>query len=193
MDVPKLIIVAEHDTCIHTEQWLERLQLLASRLHEFPNSMLQIRAKTKPNLRIWAYKQLPKHPRIVINGFVEGKQFPFLHLPQSQATKVTQSFGMSIHNPLDPDLYDALSPLYYQLGPIFLPLSKHGTPQGCSLITETKKRTQTPIIAVGGITPQNTKYVIHAGAYGVASSGFILQAPDPIYALQQLYTAVCKN
>ena len=190
MDVPKLIIVAEHDTCAHTQQWLERLQLLTNRLQDFPKAMLQIRAKTKPELRMWAYNQLPKHPRVIINGFVEGEAFPFIHLPQSQAENVTQPFGMSIHSVQDPKQYDSLGPLYYQLGPIFSPISKQGNPQGCSLITQTKRQTHTPIIAVGGITPQNTKIVVDAGAYGVASSGFILQASNPILALQELYAAV---
>ena len=190
MDVPKLIIVAEHDTCAHTQQWLERLQLLANRLHDFPKAMLQIRAKTKPNLRMWAYNQLPKNPRVIINGFVEGETFSFLHLPQSQAENTAQPFGMSIHSSEDPQRYDSLAPLYYQLGPIFSPISKQGNPQGCSLIAQTRRKTHTPIIAVGGITPQNTKAVIDAGAYGVASSGFILQASNPILALQKLYSAV---
>ena len=193
MDVPKLIIVAEHDTCAHTQQWLERLKLLANRLQDFPKVMLQIRAKTKPDIRMWAYNQLPKHPRIIINGFVEGETFSFLHLPQSQADNANQPFGMSIHNAQDPKKYDSLAPLYYQLGPIFSPISKQGKAQGCSLITQTRRHTRTPIIAVGGVTPQNTKDVMDAGAYGVASSGFILQASNPILALQQLYIAVHNN
>lgn len=190
MDVPKLIIVAEHDTCAHTQQWLERLRLLTNRLDDFPKAMLQIRAKTKPVLRMWAYRQLPKHPRVIINGFVEGETFPFVHLPQSQAENTAQPFGMSIHSAQDPKRYDSLAPLYYQLGPIFSPISKQGKPQGCSLIAQTRKQTSTPIIAVGGVTPQNTKAVMDAGAYGAASSGFILQASNPILALQKLYTAV---
>ena len=190
MDVPKLIIVAEHDTCLHTEQWLAHLILLANRLKEFPDAMLQIRAKTKPSLRIWAYDQLPRNPRIVINGMVPGTSFPFVHLPQSQVQKTTQSFGMSIHHPQDPDQYDELGPQYYQLGPIFSPISKKGSPKGLSLITETKKRTRTPIIAVGGITPGNTTSVMDAGAYGIASSGFVLRSSDPLSALYKLYKAV---
>ena len=193
MDVPKLIIVAEHDTCSHTHQWIACLLLLANQLDDFPNVMLQIRAKSKPYLRIWAYDQLPKHPRIIINGFVEGRSLPFIHLPQSQVKNTVQSFGMSIHSSNDPYRYDHLSPHYYQLGPIFSPISKKGIPQGTSLIKETKERTQTPIIAVGGITPDNTKMVMDAGAYGIASSGFVLHAHDPIYALWKLYKAVHKN
>ena len=44
----------------------------------------------------------------------------------------------------------------------------------------------------GGLTytPKNTKAIIDAGAYGAASSGFILRASNPILALQKLYTAV---
>ena len=192
MDVPKLIIVAEHDSCVHTEQWLKHLVLLAHNLQNFPSAMLQVRAKTKPELRMWAYKQLPFHPRIVINGTVEGYDQPFLHLPQSQVSKQDFSFGMSIHSQYDPVQYDSLSPLYYQLGPIFQPLSKQGNAQGLRLITETAKQTKTPIIAVGGITPQNTMSVLHAGAYGIASSGYIMQSPSPIESLKKLYQTVCS-
>ena len=141
MDVPKLIIVAEHDSCSDTQQWLSCLLVLAEQLESFPDVMLQIRAKTRPELRIWAYEQLPKHPQIIINGVVPERKLPFVHLPQSQVPADVQSFGMSIHSTHDPYRYDTLSPRYYQLGPIFEPISKRGVPKGLTLIQETKKRT----------------------------------------------------
>lgn len=193
MEIPKLIIVAEHDICTSTQEWFSRVQLFASLLNTYPKTVLQIRAKTRPELRSWAYKQLPHHPYICINGYTNDAKPPMVHFPQSQVPANPKSpFGMSIHHHCDPKLYDSLSPLYYQLGPIYSPISKRGNPQGLSIITETKRCTDTPIIAVGGITPSNIKDVIRAGACGVASSGFLLQSTKPEEALHTLYLSVHK-
>ena len=195
MDVPKLIIVAEHDTCASTKQWMKLLHELSLQLENYPFAVLQIRAKTKPHLRKWAYQKLPKHPQIVINGMVENVKPQIHHFPQSevQSKPSVSAFGMSIHSPLDPYKYDSFSPLYYQLGPIFPPLSKKGIGKGLSLLEQTVANTKTPILAVGGITAENTKMTLKAGAYGVASSGTILRSKDPIRSLDEMYRAVLNH
>lgn len=191
MDAPRLIIVAEHDTCIHTQQWMTLLHLFALQLNRYPHLFLQIRAKTKSELRSWAYRTLPNHPRICVNDPVDDISPKLVHIPQSRIHPAPkQPFGMSIHHHDDPMQYDVLSPLYYQLGPIYSPISKIGTPQGLELIRQAHQRTSTPIIAVGGITPSNTKDVINAGAHGISSCGYLLTSKEPAKALHKLYTAL---
>ena len=192
MDIqPKIIIVAERDTCNTTSAWIDRIQVFARHLHLFPHVLLQIRAKTQPSLRWDVFSCIQRHPQIVVNGSPREYSLAateMMHFPQRDApvTKPSFSFGMSIHHPQDPYRYDHLKPLYYQLGPIYSPLSKEGTGKGCTLISHTRKHTHTPIIAVGGITPDSISSVVAAGAQGVASSGYLMRHPDPILALTEL-------
>jgi|GEM_PF-6794214 len=193
--IPKIIIIAERDCCESTALWLTQIQKIAQCLDQFPSVMLQIRAKTKPSLRWMALEQLPVHPQIYINGSATEfcrADFTIIHLPQREAPKKALSFpfGLSIHQPSDPLRYDELKPRYYQLGPIFTPLSKPGVGQGCDLIRATSLQTKTPIIAVGGITPKNIPNVLRAGALGVASSGYVMRHPDPIYAVTSMLEAM---
>ena len=192
MDInPKIIIVAERDTCATTTAWMERIQLFAQHLHLFPHVLLQIRAKTQPSLRWSALASIPLHPQVVVNGSpleFSLAQMEMMHFPQREApsTRPPFPFGMSIHHPDDPNRYAHLRPLYYQLGPIFSPLSKEGTGKGCTLISQTRRYTRTPIIAVGGITPESVAIVLESGAQGVASSGYLMRHPEPISALNEL-------
>jgi thiamine monophosphate synthase len=195
--IPRIIIIAEHNSCSDTKHWFSLLHLFAKNLEFFPNTMLQIRSKTRPDLRSIAAKELPPHPQIAINSSIseyEKNDVDFLHLPQKEAPQHLLSFpfGLSIHHHTDPHHYDEFNPNYYQLGPIFSPISKKGIPQGISLIERTAKETQTPIIAVGGIHPHNINEVLSAGAFGVASSGYLMQAAKPITALETLYSTMEK-
>jgi len=192
---PKIIIVAERDACTSTAAWLERIQLFASHLHLFPRVFLQIRAKASPSLRWKALSNMAHHPQIILNGATTDYQdaaVDIMHLPQSKAPlqKPTFPFGLSIHHPTDPQRYDFLQPLYYQLGPIFSPISKQGQGKGCDLITQTRLYTKTPIIAVGGITMAEIPLVLHAGADGIASSGYLMRHPNPIAALKKMTHAI---
>ena len=192
MDIaPKIIIIAERDCCPTTTAWMDRIQLFAQHLHLFPHVLLQIRAKTQPSLRWDALANIPHHPQVVVNGSpleYSLARMEMMHFPQRDApsTRPFFPFGMSIHHPTDPYRYEHLRPLYYQLGPIFSPLSKEGAGKGCTLISQTRKHTSTPIVAVGGITPESIANVLEAGAQGVASSGYLMRHPKPISALTEL-------
>ncbi len=82
---------------------------------------------------------------------------------------------------------------YAQLAPIFPPLSKprSGPYLGAEAIAAAAHH-GVPILAQGGITADNAAAMIAAGAAGVAVSGAILSAPDPIAAAQSLRAALCS-
>ena len=192
---PKIIIIAERETCTSTDAWIARIQVFVSHLHLFPRVFLQIRAKKSPSLRWKALSKISYHPHIILNGSrteYQDASVDIMHLPQSKAPlqKPNFSFGLSIHNPKDPQKYDFLQPLYYQLGPIYSPISKEGIGKGCELITKTRLYTKTPIIAVGGITTTSIPQVLDAGADGIASSGYLMQHLTPIVALEKMYHAI---
>ena len=85
--------------------------------------------------------------------------------------------GKSIHS-----VNETLSELesfldYWIIGPIFKTLSHpNSDPIGLGAITELKKVSPLPIIGIGGITQNNSNYIIERGATGVAVKRYILES-----------------
>lgn len=80
---------------------------------------------------------------------------------------------------------------YYLIGPVFDSISKpdsHGV--GLRVVESAVSRTQKPVFAVGGITPKNVRSCIESGAYGVASIGGIINAPDATASLNEYLVAL---
>jgi len=57
-----------------------------------------------------------------------------------------------------------------------------GEPRGLTLISQIRQHCNIPIIAIGGITPENANEVLKAGASGVAVISAIIAAPDILQA-----------
>jgi thiamine-phosphate pyrophosphorylase len=55
-----------------------------------------------------------------------------------------------------------------------------------ALISEAKAELDIPVVAIGGITPENAAEVVAAGADAIAVVGGILDAPDPAAAASSL-------
>ncbi len=77
---------------------------------------------------------------------------------------------------------------YIGLGHIFPTGSKqkNGPPLGTSYIGKVKHELHIPVIAIGGITLDNAREVILAGADGIAVISAIGMAPDPVKATAEL-------
>jgi thiamine-phosphate pyrophosphorylase len=97
--------------------------------------------------------------------------------------------GQSVHSVEEARHDGGGSADYVELGTIF-PSRSHpgGSALGLDPIREAA-RFGTPVLAVGGITPENIASVIEAGAAGVAVISAILSAPDPRAAAEQLAAA----
>lgn len=87
--------------------------------------------------------------------------------------------GVSTHSDSEADAVSAAAD-YAQLAPLFAPLSKPATrpPLGLEALTRAAA-SALPLIAQGGITPENAAATIAAGARGIAITGSILQSSDP--------------
>jgi len=80
---------------------------------------------------------------------------------------------------------------YLIAGTVFETASKPGTPAGgLDLVRAVVEAVQAPVIAIGGITPENAGDVIAAGADGVAVISAILDADDPKGAAERLRAAI---
>jgi len=80
---------------------------------------------------------------------------------------------------------------YVICGTVFETASKLGQPgAGLSLVREVATTVRLPVIAIGGIRPENVREVIEAGADGVAVIGAVLDADDPQRAAEDLRRAL---
>lgn len=69
---------------------------------------------------------------------------------------------------------------YIGLGPVFPTGSKSDAAPACGLATiaELRRRVNTPIVAIGGINPENAAEVMAAGADGIAVISAVVSQPD---------------
>lgn len=87
--------------------------------------------------------------------------------------------GVSTHNPEQVAEADHTSADYIAIGPVFSTLSKTNPDPvvGLDGIRRARLLTQKPLVAIGGITRQNCRSVIEAGADSVAVISDLVQEP----------------
>lgn len=91
-------------------------------------------------------------------------------------------FGLSTHDESELERALACGPAYVALGPIYPTRLKEmkWQPQGLPRLTEWKRRAgSTPLVAIGGLTPQLLPAVFAAGADSAAVVTDIQQAESP--------------
>ncbi|SIS75310.1 thiamine phosphate synthase [Salimicrobium salexigens] len=70
---------------------------------------------------------------------------------------------------------------YLIFGHVFTSSSKPGlSPKGIRELKKVVQHVRVPVLAIGGITPENTNVVMEAGASGVAVLSGVLLADDPV-------------
>jgi thiamine-phosphate diphosphorylase len=81
---------------------------------------------------------------------------------------------------------------YVGVGPIFLTGSKDDAsePIGLDELKRVRKALSIPIVAIGGISIDNSESVVKAGADGIAVISAIASAPDMIKAARDLSSAI---
>ena len=81
---------------------------------------------------------------------------------------------------------------YVGVGPVFATGSKHdaGIPIGLTEFRRLADLTGLPAIAIGGISPENARSAIDAGATGIAVISSIFGVSDPLIAAEALASAI---
>ncbi|MEN6627908.1 MAG: thiamine phosphate synthase [Candidatus Sumerlaeia bacterium] len=74
---------------------------------------------------------------------------------------------------------------YVTLSPIYETPGK-GRPLGLEPLRELTGKTQSPVIALGGIGPERIGEVMRAGAYGIAAIRSVFGRPDPAAAVARI-------
>lgn len=147
-------------------------------------------------------KGVPKE-KLIINDRVDvavalqlkGVQLAYHSL---NAKLVKESFpsltvGCSIHSMKE--AMDAQSDVadYAIYGHIFETVCKpQSLPRGLKELEEIVKKVRIPIIAIGGIKPNNVEDILQVGANGIAVMSGVFLADDPIHAAKT-YASILKN
>ncbi|MBI2659924.1 thiamine phosphate synthase [Candidatus Woesearchaeota archaeon] len=86
--------------------------------------------------------------------------------------------GLTVHNEKEAVKAEKIGADYIGLSPIFKTSTKKdaGKPCGISMIRKVRKKTNLPIVAIGGITKQNISKVIMAGADSAVAISAVLKA-----------------
>lgn len=77
---------------------------------------------------------------------------------------------------------------YAMVSPVFTTPSKpgYGPPLGVDGLAELVALSRVPVLALGGITPDNARACVAAGAAGVAVMGAVMRAADPAAVVRDL-------
>jgi len=116
--------------------------------------------------------------------------FDAMRAAQARALLGAQAWiGVSAHDPVAVGAEPHAD--YVHLAPIFPPLSKTSdrTPLGLAGLRAAGSA-GVAVIAQGGIEPANVREVVASGAAGVAVTGTIANAPDPVRAARALRSAL---
>ena len=65
---------------------------------------------------------------------------------------------------------------FVTFGPVFATPSKHGRVQGIEALRDACAAEKIPVFAIGGVTPENARSCLDAGAHGVAVVGAVMGA-----------------
>ena len=83
---------------------------------------------------------------------------------------------------------------YISAGCIFTSVTKPAlAPAGPGLIEDIAGAVSVPVVAIGGITPENARTAIEAGAGGVVSVSYVWNSPDWRKAVAELAAAVQRQ
>lgn len=111
-------------------------------------------------------------------------------LPAPAARKLLPAgmiLGVSTHSAAQARQAQADGADYVAVGSIYQTFTKENFElAGLELIRAVRPLIQKPLVAIGGITPDNVEKVIRAGADGVAVISSVLGAPDPLAATRAL-------
>jgi thiamine-phosphate pyrophosphorylase len=149
-------------------------------------TILQYRNKTGNDAQIledarWIRDGAGPDPTLILNDrvdLVEQAGFDGVHVGQGDMAPVearrilgpARVLGVSTHNPDQLAVADQAPVDYIAIGPVFATMSKENPDPvvGLEGVRAARRRTDRPLVAIGGIGPVNAKAVMEAGADCVA-------------------------
>jgi thiamine-phosphate pyrophosphorylase len=132
---------------------------------------------------------------VALASEADGVHLGWRSLPVREVRRIAPArfiIGASTHSVRGAGRIAAEAVNYLFLGPIFRTPSKEGLiePLGLEAIRAAKQALKVPIIAIGGIKPENAREVIAAGADGIAVISAIMGAENAREAAARLSEAI---
>ncbi len=200
--LPSLWLVTDRRVCAD-----KTLDEVVSQAIEGGANVIQMREKDLPAAELFALgvrlRAVTKNRALIlINDRVDvaqacgadGAQLPENGLPTSVARWVMGRhavLGRSVHDVEAAKQAEADGADVVVVGPVFETGSKpNAKPCGTETLREIAEAVPLPVIAIGGIKPENAGDVIRAGAAGVAVISAICAAEDPRAAAKALTEAM---
>lgn len=151
---------------------------------------------------------MPASSRLIIHSNLQVAQGPlsdgvhmtfgdFLALEKADVARITESgkaLGVSIHSVDEAVRASDGGATYLLAGHIFETACKAGVPgRGLEFLTSVCERVSVPVIALGGITPDNGSLAYRHGAAGIAVMSGVMSADSPKSAALAYKCANCKD
>lgn len=197
--LPKLVVVADIDAAGSEARWLEVLRSLAHRLRRRPDVMIQVRAKGRPpneleRLASVAAATVDARLRLLLNGppnlaaalGYEGVHWPEASLPPTIPPAAESLLRSASVHSLEAAQRAAPHVHFVIFGPVFTPGSKVAPAVGLTALRHICREAPVPVLAIGGIHPENARECIRAGANGIAVVSAVVGAADPADAAERL-------
>ena len=178
----------------------EQLANIIGRVHS-DIDFIHLREKTKTAKEVYEMVELlinKKVPlsKIIINdradvacvSNVKGVHLASHSLPVKSVKRKFADLivGCSVHSLEEAQMAEQQGADYVIFGHVYSTQSKPGLiPKGLEQLSFISESISIPVIAIGGIKPTNSRDIIEAGAQGVAVMSGILEAEDPLEAVQQ--------
>lgn len=110
-----------------------------------------------------------------------------------ESLKFPGEIGVSIHSIEEATKAEKMGASYILASPIFETQCKPGAePKGIAFIKAIKEKVKIPVIALGGISLENGREVMEAGAQGLAVMSAIMAAKDP-YEVAFRFKDILRN
>lgn len=180
-------------------QSVEELVKIAAIIHPYM-TMLHVREKTKSAKEVsLLIERLQKagvpSTKIIVNDRVDvalctgvkGVQLAHHSLDVSQVRRALpeMKIGCSVHSVSEAQYAEQNGADFIMYGHIFKTSSKRDAePRGLDQLQRVVDQTTLPVIAIGGITPENVRNVIETGASGIAVMSGILEAKSSLQAVK---------
>lgn len=121
---------------------------------------------------------------------VEGVQLANQSLPADVVRRkfTNLKIGCSVHTINEAQIAQQQDADYVIFGHVFPTQSKPGLPpRGLEQLKLVSDSIAIPVLAIGGIKPENTRNIIDAGAQGIAVMSGVLEAKRPLEKVKEYY------